>query len=214
MNRIWAIPNVKLIEDLGFGLHYLSFQTKTAIYKPDFWMQGKHQWTNATLAIYLAESLNDFGFKIARDHIELGLQDTKHKGRLEYFQGILFDGAHNISGAKALREYLDEFIKQPITMIFGAMKDKDLTEIGEILFPKAEKLILTKPDNPRAMEVSELKNLFLHIFLKKILFLSENVSRRIKKGERNFYRKRFDFVTGSLYLVGEAQKILQNESEI
>ena len=210
----WAIPNVKLIEDLGFGLHYLSFQTKTAIYKPDFWMQGRHQRTNATLAIYLSESLNDFGFKIAKDHIEVGLQNTKHKGRLEYFHGILFDGAHNISGAKALREYLDEFIKQPITMIFGTMKDKDLTEIGERLFPKAEKLILTKPDNPRAMEVSELKEFVPTYCSKEKLFLSENVSNALKKAKEISTENDLILVTGSLYLVGEAQKILQNESEI
>lgn len=211
---VWAIPDVKIIEDLGGGLQYLNFQTKLANYKADFWMLGKHQWINATLAIYLAESLNDLGFKISRDHIELGLQGVKYKGRLEYFQGILFDGAHNISGAKALREYLDEFIKQPITMIFGAMKDKNFTEIGEILFPKADKLILTKPDNPRAMEVSELKEFVPTYFSKEKLFLSENVSDALKKTKEISTENDLILVTGSLYLVGEAQKILQNESEI
>ena len=211
---IWAIANVKLIEDSGCGLQYLSFQTKTANYKPDFRMLGKHQWTNATLAIFIAEGLNDFGFKISRDQIELGLQGTKHKGRLEYFQGILFDGAHNISGATALCEFLDEFIKQPITMIFGAMKDKDLTEIGEILFPKAGKLILTKPDNPRAMEVSELSKFVPDFFPNAHLFLSKNVSDALKKAKEISTENDVILITGSLYLVGEAQKILQNESEI
>ncbi|MGI9056109.1 MAG: bifunctional folylpolyglutamate synthase/dihydrofolate synthase [Pyrinomonadaceae bacterium] len=211
---VWAIPNVRVIEDLGFGIHYLSFQTKLANYKPDFWMQGRHQWTNATLAIYIAESLSDFGFKISRDQIETGIEQTRHQGRLEFLQGILFDGAHNISGAKALREYLDEFIKQPITMIFGTMKEKDLTETGEILFPKAEKLILTKPDNPRAMEISELKEFVPAYFPEQNLFLSENVIKALKKAKEISHENDLILVTGSLYLVGEVQKIVQSESEI
>ncbi len=37
---------------------------------------------------------------------------------------LILDGAHNPSGALALREYLDEFVKEPLTLVFGAMKDK------------------------------------------------------------------------------------------
>jgi dihydrofolate synthase/folylpolyglutamate synthase len=55
VDPIRAVPNVKLIEDLGGGLLYLSFTTKKNSYKVDFSMQGKHQWTNAALAICIAE---------------------------------------------------------------------------------------------------------------------------------------------------------------
>jgi dihydrofolate synthase/folylpolyglutamate synthase len=211
---ILAISYVKVLEDLSAGFLYISFQTKKTKYKTALQIQGKHQWINATLAIYIAESLNDFNFKVSKDDIELGLQNTTHEGRLEFFQGILFDGAHNISGAKALREYLDENINQPITMIFGAMKDKDLTEIAEILFQKADKLILTKPDNPRSLEVSELKNYVSSDFEDKKLFLTETVSEAVKKAKNISTEKDLILVTGSLYLIGEAQKILKNETEI
>ncbi len=211
---IWAIPNVKLIEDLGGGLLYLSFTTKKSNYKVDFWMQGKHQWTNATLAIHVAENLRDFNFKIPKESIESGLETAEHKGRLEFWvnadtPSILFDGAHNVAGAKALREYLDEFIKQPITLVFGAMKDKDLSEIAEILFPKADKLILTKPDNPRSTKTEDLKS-----FTKDKFFLTENVKDALNLAFSITDRDELICVTGSLYLVGEAQKILNNESEI
>lgn len=211
---IWATSETRLIEDLGYGLTYVSIKTKNRHYKPDFNILGKHQWTNATLAIYIAESLYDFNFEISKDDIELGIEHTTHHGRLQFFHGILFDGAHNISGAKALREYLDENIKQPITMIFGAMQDKDLTEIAEIIFPKAEKLILTKPDNPRSMETSELKNYVSSNVENKNLFLAESVSEAIKTAKDISSEKDLMLVTGSLYLVGEAQKILENETEI
>ncbi|HSK70926.1 MAG TPA: cyanophycin synthetase [Pyrinomonadaceae bacterium] len=211
---IWAIPDVKLLEDLGGGLLYLSFKTKRAIYKPDFRMRGRHQWTNATLAIYIAENLEEFNFKISPDDIIHGLETAEHKGRLEFYKNILFDGAHNIAGAKALKEYLDEFIEQPITLIFGSMQDKDLSEIAEILFPTAANLILTKPDNPRSMDASEILKFLPPSFDKSKVFLAENVKEALEKAQEISSDKELICVTGSLYLVGEAQKILKNQSEI
>ncbi len=215
---VWTIPNVSLIENLGGGLLYLSFKTKKTNYKVDLRMPGKHQWTNAALAIYIAENLRDFNFKIPKDSIEIGLEVTEHKGRLEFWNSLnapsmLFDGAHNVAGAKALREYLDEFIKQPITMIFGAMRDKNLTEIGRIIFPKAETLIFTKPDNPRSLEISELLN-FVPADYENKVFETQTVAESIEKAREISTLNNLILVTGSLYLVGEAQKILKNESEI
>ncbi|HXG84932.1 MAG TPA: folylpolyglutamate synthase/dihydrofolate synthase family protein [Pyrinomonadaceae bacterium] len=215
---VWAIPNVKLIEDLGGGLLYLSFTTKKTNYKVDFWMQGKHQWTNATLAIHIAENLRDFNFKIPKESIENGLETAEHKGRLEFWfnadaPSILFDGAHNVAGAKALKEYLDEFIKQPITMIFGAMKDKDLREIAEILFPKVEFLIFTKPDNPRSMETSELMEFLPEKFDAQNVFQSETIEEALKTARKFSSDKNLICVTGSLYLVGEAQKLLAENKQ-
>lgn len=210
---IWAIPNVKLIEDLGGGLLYLSFITKKTNYKVDFWMRGKHQWTNATLAIHVAEILRDFNFKIPKESIENGLGNAEHKGRLEFFQGILFDGAHNIAGAKALKDYLDEFIEQPVTLIFGAMRDKDLTEIAATIFSKADKLIFTKPDNPRSLDASELMNFLPAGFDAKKVFQTETVEEALRIGRENSGNGNLLCVTGSLYLVGEARKILNNEFE-
>jgi dihydrofolate synthase/folylpolyglutamate synthase len=170
-------------------------------------LKGRHQLTNASLAISIAETLKEFGFKITDIDVWVGLENAEHKGRLEFYKGILFDGAHNIAGAKALVEYFDEFINQPITLVFGAMRDKDLPEIAEILFPKAASLILTKPDNPRSMETSELLKFVPKDFDKENLVVTETVEEALKIAP--FYAMRgIICVTGSLYLVGEAQKQL------
>ncbi len=210
---IWANPNVKLIEDLGGGLLYLSFMTNRFNYKVDFRMQGKHQWTNATLAIHIAENLRDFNFKIPKESVETGLETAEHKGRLEFWvnanaPSILFDGAHNAAGAKALREFLDEFIKQPITLVFGTMKDKDLREITDILFPKADKLILTEPDNPRSLNIKDLlKFLPKDIDYQKV-FETQTVEEAVRLARKISSAEDLICITGSLYLVGEAQKQL------
>ena len=215
---IWAIPNVKLIENLGGGLLYLSFATEKANYKADVSMRGKHQWTNATLAINIAETLRDFDFKISKENVESGLETAEHRGRLEFWNSpaapsILFDGAHNVAGAKALKEYLDEFVNQPITMIFGAMRDKNLSEIAEILFPKAKKIIFTKPDNPRSMETIDLMKFLPQDFVKKNVYQAETVEKAIKTAKEISAAEDLICVTGSLYLVGEFQSMCPKSIE-
>lgn len=170
-------------------------------------LAGKHQVVNALVAVNLAETLREFGFEIEKENIWAGLENATHKGRLEFYNGILFDGAHNAAGARALREFLDEFINQPITLIFGTMRDKDLTEITEILFPKATSLILTKPDNPRSLEPEELLKFVPKDFDKQNLVITESAEEALKIAPY-YALKGIICVTGSLYLIGEAQKIL------
>jgi dihydrofolate synthase/folylpolyglutamate synthase len=193
------------------GENRLTFQTESAEYKNvRLNLEGKHQIENAKVAVLLAEILQE-NFKISPENIIEGLQTAVHRGRLEFYKNILFDGAHNASGARALRDYLDEFIRQPVTMIFGAMNDKDLSEIGAILFPKAERLIFTKPDNPRSSDVSELMRFLPENFDIGNVFAVERVEDSLKKAFE-ISAENLICVTGSLYLVGEAQKILSNPS--
>jgi len=210
---VWANPNVKIIEDSGGGLLYLNFKTDKTNYKAGLSLQGRHQWINANLAISIAETLRKFDFKITKEQIEFGLETAQNHGRLEFYDNILFDGAHNVAGAKALRDYLDEFIEQPITIIFGAMRDKNLTEIAELIFPKAENLIFTKPDNSRSLETCELLK-FVPKNNEIKVFETRTVTESIEKAREISSPNHLVLVTGSLYLVGEARKILKNESEI
>jgi dihydrofolate synthase/folylpolyglutamate synthase len=185
------------------------FKTENNVYpKILLKMLGRHQLINASLAITVAEALREFGFKITPDNIKIGLENAQHKGRLEFWNNFLFDGAHNISGAKALRDFLNEFIEQPIAIVFGAMRDKDSFQIAEILFPKAEFLIFTKPDNPRSMETSELLKFVPKDFDEEKVFVAETVKDAIIKASELTIQDGLVLITGSLYLVGEAQYLL------
>lgn len=189
----------------------INFSTENDIYHDIILgLAGKHQISNAMAAVSVAESLREFGFQIEKENIWKGLEKARHKGRLEFYQKYLFDGAHNVSGAKALREFLDEFIKQPMTMIFGTMRDKDLTEIAEILFPKAAKLILTKPDNLRSMETSEMLEFLPKNFDTEKVYQSKTVREALKIADEISDQSDLILVTGSLYLIGEAQKNLKS----
>lgn len=195
------------------GKFIVDFQTEKAKYENvKLNLPGRHQIENAKTAILLAETLQET-FKIAKENIIEGLQTAVHKGRLEFSKNILFDGAHNVAGAKALREFLDEFVEQPLTLVFGAMKDKDLREIAEILFPKADKLIFTKIDSSRSMEAAELLNFLPENFDKTNVFQTDTVKEALELIKKTTSEIDLICITGSLYLVGEMQKHLTENNE-
>jgi dihydrofolate synthase/folylpolyglutamate synthase len=181
-------------------------------------LRGRHQIENVSTAIALAEALREKGFAISRAAIIHGVETARHPGRLELWEGlddspqILFDGAHNPAAALALRYYLDEFIKQPITMIFGAMRDKALSGMAATLFPKANELILTKLDNPRAATIEMLMAVVPKDFDKGGIHQASSVAEALQLAHEVTPANGLVCVTGSLYLIGAAQQILNQES--
>jgi dihydrofolate synthase/folylpolyglutamate synthase len=178
-------------------------------------LRGGHQRDNAAVAIALAEALRERGFVISRDAIIKGLKTATHAGRLELWEGepsILFDGAHNPASARALKTYLDEFVQQPITMIFAAMRDKPLSEMAAILFPTADKLILTEIDNPRAASIEDLKAALSPTFGRTRIYESSSLNEALRIAREVSNVDDLILITGSLYLVGAVQQILQTET--
>jgi dihydrofolate synthase/folylpolyglutamate synthase len=175
-------------------------------------LRGRHQIINAQVAISLAETLRARGFPLTRAAIIEGLETASHAGRLELRRiaghDFLFDGAHNPAGARALRAFLDEFIHAPVTLIFGAMRDKPLSEIAATLFPAANNLILTQPANPRAAAPETLARLVPHDFDSSRITLAPSSAEAVTAAHEQTPPAGIICVTGSLYLVGEVQSIL------
>lgn len=171
-------------------------------------MLGRHQFENASIAIAVAELLRDSGLGISKEQIVDGLESAKHPGRLEYLQGVLLDGAHNAGGALALRRFLDEAERRPVTLVFGAMRDKKVREIADIIWPRAEKIVLTQPSNPRAMTADELAALTPSTVDPANVIRTQSVLDGIEKAREIASPDSLIVVTGSLYLVGEIRQIL------
>jgi dihydrofolate synthase/folylpolyglutamate synthase len=98
-------------------------------------------------------------------------------------------------------------------MVFGAMRDKDVSEIASTLFPLAGRVVLTKSDNPRCFEPAELARSVPDEVASEI-HLSDNVAEALRIAKEMTPDDGLVVVTGSLYLVGEARKILAAESQI
>src|SRR5579863_2995832 len=125
---------------------------------------GRHQLRNIALAIATAEVLSHHGFPITPEAIERGIRETRWPGRFQVIpaQGTapeyIFDVAHNPAGAWALRSTLSAcYEDRPLTFVFGAMRDKAIGEIAEILFPLAARVIPTRPKNPRPAPREEFR---------------------------------------------------------
>jgi dihydrofolate synthase/folylpolyglutamate synthase len=174
-------------------------------------LRGRHQVVNAALAIRLSELLRARGFSISREAIVEGIERAEHAGRLELWEGspqVLFDGAHNRASAQALHDYLHEFVSAPATLIFGAMRDKELSEMAALLFPKARRLILTEMNNPRAATIEMLERIIPQVFSSSLITFAKSPADALRLAFEVTPADGLIAVTGSLYLVGEARALL------
>jgi len=191
----------------------VSFETPEGRYENvQLGLRGRHQIANAAVAIRLAESLRRRGFYIPQAAIIKGVEVARHAGRLELHEGqpaLLFDGAHNPSGAQALLEFLEEFIKAPLTLVFGAMNDKKLGEMAAILFPLADRLILTQTDNPRAAGVDALQRAASQIIDRKTILTAGSARDAFRLAREVTAADGMICITGSLYLIGEIKAIIE-----
>jgi len=200
----------------GDGRCQITIQTAHGRYEEvQLGLRGRHQIDNALVAVALAEMLAARGFPIPKDAMVRGLEAAKHPGRLELWNSeppVLFDGAHNPAAARALRDYLDEFVKSQVTMIFGAMKDKRLQEMASLLFPLANELILTEIDNPRAASLQDLIGAIPADRDRNKISTAASVSEALLKAREVTPDDGLICITGSLYLIGAAQEILNSRS--
>ncbi|MBK8301946.1 MAG: hypothetical protein IPK98_00470 [Chloracidobacterium sp.] len=182
-------------------------------------LKGRHQVENAQTAVQIAKALLYHGvFLDLQDgegtneiRVLAGLQNARHPGRLEYAGQYLFDGAHNLGGATALAAYIREFETRPITLVFGAMNDKNVTEIFATLAPIAERIIVTEPSNSRSLSYQEILAQMPADMSKERTFATDNVKSAIDMGNEVTPDDGIILVTGSLYLVGEVKSILQSQ---
>jgi dihydrofolate synthase / folylpolyglutamate synthase len=178
-------------------------------------LAGRHQLRNLALAIATAEELAQFWFKVTPKQMEQGIRETHWPGRFQVLppsaatqqREMVLDVAHNPAGAWALRSALSEnFSGRELTMVFAAMRDKALEEMAGILFPIAEKVIVTKVANPRAATTSELAQAASHTGTP--LHEEQNVAAALARAREVSKPQGLIVVTGSIFLVGEAMSAM------
>jgi dihydrofolate synthase / folylpolyglutamate synthase len=121
---------------------------------------GKHQVENASTA-YAA--LKASGIPITDEQIQKGFSQVKWRARFEVARRdppVIFDSAHNQDSFEKLRETLDAYFPdQKVYLIFGASEDKNIPGMFAELKPKIQKIIITRADHPRALEVERIQEL-------------------------------------------------------
>jgi len=171
-------------------------------------LPGRHQIDNAVAAILACRELG-----LAPSGVRHGIAQARWPGRLEFVRrhpDFVLDGAHNPSGARALAKYIREFSHdRPVWLVFGTMRDKAVEEVTTLLFPLADRLILTAPDFPRALRPEAL----LHAADHPNVTIAPTVADAILIA-MEAPSEALVFFTGSLFLVGEARCLLVSEPAV
>jgi dihydrofolate synthase/folylpolyglutamate synthase len=175
---------------------------------------GRHQLRNVALAIAAAVELNQQGFSgVTAKSIERGIRETKWPGRFqvvaarEGWPEIVIDVAHNPAGAWALRSALSErYEDRRLIFVFGAMRDKAISEMAEILFPLADRVIATRPENPRAASAEEIRQAGVRTGAE--IETIDDVQSAVERALKISDAETILVITGSIYLVGEVMSAI------
>jgi len=185
-------------------------------------LPGEHQKLNAALALATVETLQS-EIPVSAAAVRTGLETVNWPGRLQLVtlpngRRILLDGAHNVAGAKALREALSRGLLEhelqravpeagapgKITLILGVLQDKDWRHICETLAPIAARIFTVPVASERTADARELAAACCAANPVAEIAACDSLRRALDQAAND----RFVVVTGSLYLVGEALELL------
>ena len=141
------------IGDCQFELHDLQLK-----------LIGRHQQTNAAIAVVTVQSLNQHGWKIDDQAIRAGLANSRLAGRTEVMSrrpAVILDIAHNVASVAALVETLKDLpewnASRRKTLIIAVSREKDTAGILNSLVDIFDRIIVTKyQNNPRGKPAREL----------------------------------------------------------
>ena len=175
-------------------------------------LPGKHQLINATVAVGVIETLRLHNINVGIDAIRGGLYNTVWPGRCEVISSdplTVLDGAQNIASMRALKEAIKEnfFAKggkyKRLLLVLGISSDKDVEGICHEIYDLADRIVLTKANNPRATEPEAL----VKHFNGKEVHITDNVKEAKELAYRLAKKEDLILVCGSLFVVGEFRNV-------
>jgi dihydrofolate synthase/folylpolyglutamate synthase len=174
---------------------------------------GRHQLRNVALAIAAAGELSKQGFPVTGESLEQGIRETRWPGRFQVIPGTesapeyILDVAHNPAGAWALRSTLSSSYEgRRLIFVFGAMRDKAIAEMCEVLFPVGDRVIATQAENPRSATPEEIRHAAQRV--QEEIELSSDVPLALNRAREIAAEDGVVVITGSIYVVGEAMRAL------
>ena len=173
-------------------------------------LQGEHQGRNAAVVIAACEQLSTGWKRLEKDKIIEGIEETKWEGRLEEVSReplIILDGAHNLEGALALKKYAEDSLPSPLIFLFAVMRDKEIEKIADILFPLAEKVILTRFPYFKAASPDDIETKTSGY--QDRIIKEPDPRKALKLAVHRAGANGCVVAAGSLFLVGEIKKIIE-----
>ena len=206
---------LELADDSGFTVGINGeISTKEKTYKLP--LLGLWQKKNLAIALKTVEMLSK-QFDIPQTAIAKGLKNVFWPGRMQYIKDkrAVLDGAHNPSGAIALRESLDFYfpLKKRV-WIYSSISTKDFNSIMTTLFNTKDIVILTKPNSPSAVDPELLKQKILNYGLTRRIYVHHDVKKAVNFGLSNLTADSILIVAGSLYTIGNVIQLVSMLPEV
>jgi len=207
-----------LARGVAVGGQLLTLKGLTAEYDDVFVpLFGEHQAHNAAVALAAVEAFLGGVGTLDADLVRAGFASVASPGRLEVLRRsptVLVDAAHNPHGARALAAAIDDsFDFAALVGVVGILGDKDARGILAALEAVLERVVVTTPTSPRALDIDELAALAVDVFGEDRVdvgtSLPDALDRAIELAEESGdYGGTGVLVTGSVVLVGEARRLL------
>jgi len=166
-----------------------------------------HRLTNLITTLTILETLNKMGkTNINNNIVNKALKSLSIQGRFEIISTkprIIVDVAHNPVSISALVETIKHIRYNHLVLIFGALADKDIYNMLKIILPMSDKIIFTKPTNPRAAGTDKLLQIARRLDKFTLPIITNSVVRALDIAKIIAKNNDIILVTGSFSLVGE-----------
>lgn len=170
-------------------------------------LQGIYQQKNIKGVLAVLDFLRNNSWKISDEDIKSGLlnvvKNTNLKGRWQSLgenPKIICDTGHNEAGISYVVKQIAQQTFKKLHMVIGFVKDKDVEQVLDLL-PKEAIYYFCKPNIPRGLEVSVLKEMARRKGLIGRDFAS--VEEALATAKKQAETSDFIFIGGSTFVVAE-----------
>lgn len=174
-------------------------------------LKGKYQAMNLAGVLATIDRLGENGFEVTREHLLEGLkhvtQKTGLKGRWQKIGDhplIICDTGHNEAGISEVLSQIKELYVQKLHMVWGMVKDKDISKILELL-PKDASYYFCEARIPRAMTAELLFEKASNMGLTGRVV--KDVNEAIALAKKMAQPDDLIFVGGSTFVVAEVENL-------
>lgn len=173
-------------------------------------LYGAHQADNAAAALMTIQVLRSYyALYVDDEHMRNGLACAKWPGRFERIAekpDMIFDGAHNVDGIKALKQTLDDYYPgQRIRLVFSALGDKEYAQMVAELAPACAEVWVARTAHPRAAEPEKIAAVFQQVIPGIPVHVYENGTEAWEAARTNAGPEDVILVAGSLYFISDVR---------
>jgi dihydrofolate synthase/folylpolyglutamate synthase len=174
-------------------------------------LAGIYQKYNLPGVLQTLSLLQERGYTLSEEAIREGIGHAKDitelKGRWQVLGQnplTICDTGHNVDGVKQILAQLQSLKPKQVHMVFGAVNDKDVTSILQLL-PNQYRYYFCQANIPRALPVTELLKKATEVGLQGQAFAT--VTDAIQAAKQKAAPDEVIFIGGSTFVVAEIEEL-------